>query len=55
VTGPRKSRRLQGYLLSQPHALFGEMPTDNPYLRLANDIPEDENPAAELNNDNAQG
>lgn len=55
VTGPRKSRRLHGYLLSQPHALFGEMPTDNPYLRLANDIPKDENPAAELNNDNAQG
>ncbi|MBS0450106.1 MAG: TraI domain-containing protein [Proteobacteria bacterium] len=55
VTGPRKSRRLHGYLLSQPDALFGEMPPDNPYLRLANDIAKDENPVAEPNNDNAQG
>ena len=33
VTGPRKSRRLHGYLLSAP-SVFQEMPPDNPYLRL---------------------
>jgi integrating conjugative element relaxase (TIGR03760 family) len=36
VTGPRKSRRLHGYLLTNPDALFHEIPPDNPYLRLAN-------------------
>ncbi|MFA7532668.1 MAG: DNA-binding domain-containing protein, partial [Castellaniella sp.] len=34
VTGPRKSRRLHGYLLVSPDALFQETPPDNPYLRL---------------------
>lgn len=34
VTGPRKSRRLHGYLLPRPEALFGEVPTDNPYEYL---------------------
>ncbi len=34
VTGPRKSRRLHGYLLASPDALFQETPPDNPYLRL---------------------
>lgn len=45
VTGPRKSRRLHGYLLANPDAVFGEVPIDNPYLRLANDISTRENPA----------
>ena len=31
--GPRKSRRLHGYLLVSPDALFQETPPDNPYLR----------------------
>lgn len=35
VTGPRKSRRLHGYLLALPSALFAEVPPDNPYLSLA--------------------
>ncbi|HHM5294091.1 TPA: DNA-binding domain-containing protein, partial [Pseudomonas aeruginosa] len=34
VTGPRKSRRLHGYLLAAPSALFAEVPPDNPYLSL---------------------
>jgi hypothetical protein len=34
VTGPRKSRRLHGYLLAKPGRLFNETPMDNPYLRL---------------------
>jgi hypothetical protein len=34
VTGPRKARRLHGYLLQDPHSLFEEAPIDNPYLSL---------------------
>ncbi len=34
VTGPRKSRRLHGYLLIDSSALFAETPFDNPYLKL---------------------
>ncbi|WP_010427609.1 MobH family relaxase [Enterobacter mori] len=34
VTGPRKSRRLHGYLLADPARLFDEIPPDNPYLNL---------------------
>jgi hypothetical protein len=37
VIGPRKSRRLHGYLLSEPTELFDETPFDNPYLRLSDD------------------
>lgn len=54
VTGPRKSRRLHGYLLARPEALFGEVPPDNPYLRLANEAPKRENPAVQNDNDNAE-
>ncbi|ELF6204847.1 TraI domain-containing protein [Pseudomonas putida] len=36
VTGPRKSRRLHGYLLNDPTTLFAEIPPNNPYLKLAN-------------------
>lgn len=32
VTGPRKSRRLHGYLLRNPNHLFDELPANNPYL-----------------------
>ncbi|HHK4642176.1 TPA: DNA-binding domain-containing protein, partial [Pseudomonas aeruginosa] len=35
VTGPRKSRRLHGYLLADPTRLFDEVPPNNPYLTLA--------------------
>ena len=35
VTGPRKSRRVHGYLLIQPDSLFQEVLPDNPYLFLA--------------------
>ncbi|HHK4245117.1 TPA: MobH family relaxase [Pseudomonas aeruginosa] len=34
VTGPRKSRRLHGYLLADPLHLFVEIPPNNPYLQL---------------------
>jgi hypothetical protein len=34
VTGPRKSRRLHGYLLSDPERLFSDVPPNNPYLQL---------------------
>ena len=34
VTGPRKSRRLHGYLLHTPTGLFEECPPNNPYLAL---------------------
>ncbi|WP_093633474.1 MobH family relaxase [Paraburkholderia aspalathi] len=34
VTGPRKSRRLHGYLLTDPTGLFAELPANNPYLKL---------------------
>ncbi|WP_454693410.1 MobH family relaxase [Achromobacter aegrifaciens] len=32
VTGPRKTRRLHGYLLIEPSLLFSEVPPNNPYL-----------------------
>lgn len=34
VTGPRKSRRLHGYLLKAPDKLFDNLPANNPYLQL---------------------
>lgn len=34
VTGPRRSRRLHGYLLEDPRVLFGDTPPNNPYLSL---------------------
>ena len=56
VTGPRKSRRLHGYLLAEPNAVFGEVPPDNPYLRLATDTGKRENlPIKQDNNNNEQG
>jgi len=36
VTGPRKSRRLHGYLLSHAGVLFDNVPSNNPYLSLLN-------------------
>ncbi|HCF3586553.1 TPA: TraI domain-containing protein [Pseudomonas aeruginosa] len=35
VMGPRKSRRLHGYLLQDPKLLFTEVPPNNPYLLQA--------------------
>lgn len=35
VTGPRKSRRLHGYLLKDAGDLMGEISLNNPYLRLS--------------------
>ncbi len=35
VTGPRKSRRLHGYLLEDPQHLFDEVPPNNPYLSIS--------------------
>jgi len=35
VTGPRKSRRLHGYLLTYGDMLFDDIPPDNPYLTLS--------------------
>lgn len=34
VAGPRKSRHLHGYLLNDATVLFGDVPPNNPYLRL---------------------
>ena len=34
VTGPRKSRKLHGYLLLQPQLVFGDVLPNNPYLSL---------------------
>jgi integrating conjugative element relaxase (TIGR03760 family) len=34
VTGPRKSRRVHGYLLDDPGPLFDPVPPDNPYLAI---------------------
>jgi hypothetical protein len=34
VTGPRKCRRLHGYLLQDPHQLFADLPPNNPYLSI---------------------
>ncbi|VFR31911.1 Pyruvate/2-oxoglutarate dehydrogenase complex, dihydrolipoamide acyltransferase (E2) component, and related enzymes [plant metagenome] len=34
VTGPRKSRRLHGYLLEDPSVVFDDVPPDNPYLSM---------------------
>jgi integrating conjugative element relaxase (TIGR03760 family) len=34
VKGPRKTRRVHGYLLEEPHTLFADVPIDNPYLTL---------------------
>jgi hypothetical protein len=35
VTGPRKSRRLHGYLLEDPRLLLTDMPPNNPYLSIS--------------------
>ncbi|EER60865.1 Relaxase [Acidovorax delafieldii 2AN] len=37
VVGPRKSRRLHGYLLKDAHLAFVELPPNNPYLSLTQD------------------
>ncbi|OJX04210.1 MAG: relaxase [Burkholderiales bacterium 70-64] len=51
VTGPRKTRRLHGYLLAAPEGLFSELPPDNSYLHLANETSKRENPlSGETNN-----
>ncbi|MBV59806.1 MAG: relaxase [Nevskiales bacterium] len=55
VTGPRKSRRLHGYLLASPDALFQETPPDNPYLRLFNETAKREDSALEGNGNDDQG
>ena len=37
VTGPRKSRRLHGYLLADASYLFDAVPPNNPYLIVTKD------------------
>ncbi|MQU09429.1 MobH family relaxase [Pseudomonas helleri] len=37
VTGPRKSRQIHGYLLSDAKCLFDDIPPNNPYLSLSSD------------------
>ncbi|GFE79140.1 helicase [Steroidobacter agaridevorans] len=37
VTGPRKSRRLHGYLLIDGHAIFSQLPPNNLYLKVQTD------------------
>ena len=55
VTGPRKSRRLHGYLLASPDALFQETPPDNPYLRLLNEAAKREDSALGGKDNDDQG
>jgi len=55
VTGPRKSRRLHGYLLASPDALFQETPPDNPYLRLLNEAVKREDSARGGKDNDDQG
>jgi hypothetical protein len=38
VTGPRKSRRVHGYLLLDARCLFESTPPDNPYLTLQGEV-----------------
>jgi integrating conjugative element relaxase (TIGR03760 family) len=40
VTGPRKTRRLHGYLLKDASTLFAGASHDNPYLKLAENPPQ---------------
>jgi integrating conjugative element relaxase (TIGR03760 family) len=39
VAGPRKTRRLHGYVLLDGNRLFTDMPCDNPYLKLLTSAP----------------
>ena len=39
VIGPRKTKNLKGYLLQDPTLIFGQVPFDNPSLRLQNGEP----------------
>ncbi|MDH1210972.1 TraI domain-containing protein [Pseudomonas chengduensis] len=54
VTGPRKSRRLHGYLLTSAETLFHETPPNNPYLRLANTEAKRDDSAFHAKNDDEQ-
>jgi len=45
VTGPRKSRRLHGYLLANSEVLFQKLPPDNPFLSLLNEAAKREDSA----------
>lgn len=54
VTGPRKSKRLHGYLLISPDSLFHEIPPDNPYLRLLNIDATQSDSALRIKNDDEQ-
>lgn len=38
VTGPRKTRRLHGYLLEDPTQVFSDIPAKKPYLNLISQI-----------------
>lgn len=42
VTGPRRSRRLHGYLLKDPKDLMGDIAFNNPYLQLLPPEPDPE-------------
>ncbi|MBT2375353.1 MobH family relaxase [Pseudomonas fluorescens] len=45
VTGPRRSRRLHGYLLIDPKDLMGDIALNNPYLQLLPAEPEQSPPS----------
>ena len=45
VTGPRKTRRLYGYLLKDPKDLMGDIALNNLYLQLLPPEPEDAPPS----------
>lgn len=47
VIGPRKTRRLHGYLLQDARSLFTEIPFDNPHLKLLASDPTPSFPSSE--------
>ncbi len=42
VTGPRKTRRLHGYLLKSPGGLLNELALNNPYLKVVTPVKNEE-------------
>ncbi len=51
VVGPRRTRNLHGYLLSDPKQLFDDMPFNNPYIALVDETATENNEARTLGDD----
>ncbi len=48
VAGPRRRRRLHGYLLVDPATIFDQVPPDNPFLKLSSMNPASESESASI-------